>query len=116
MDVDRGYGLNMTKSKNTIRDLVNCLLTQDSKISPHTPPSIVESSGLKVPYDDPLRKVARSIPFEGEASLKNAQQLSKGFLRYDKSTPTAGREALQYLDSFLKSDSDNSYNAGVKTP
>ena len=98
----------MTKSKNTIMELANCLLTKESNISPHIPPCIVENSGLKVPYDDPLRKVASSISFEGEASLKNAQQLAKGFHGNDKSTPTACKDALQQFD--------NSYNAGVKTP
>ena len=106
----------MTKSKNTIRMLADCLLTEESKISPHIPPSIVESSGLKVTYDDPLRKAASSFPFEGEPSLKNAEQLAKGFYGYDKSTPTAGNEALLHFDSCIKSEPDNSYNAGVQTP
>lgn len=62
----------MTTSKSTIRELANCLLTKESNVSRHIPTSLVESSGLKVPYGDPLRKVASSISFEGEASLKNA--------------------------------------------
>ncbi|CAM2881559.1 Uncharacterised protein [Legionella steigerwaltii] len=103
-------------SKNTIRDLVNCLLTKDSKISPHTPSSIAESSGLEVPYHHPLREEAKNIPLEGEPSLKDAQQLAKGFLGYDKCAPTAGKEALQDLDSYIKSAPDNSYNPGVQTP
>jgi hypothetical protein len=107
-----GYDLNMTKS--IIRDLANCLLT-GSDISPHIPPSIVKNSGLKVPYDAPLREVASHMPFEGKASLNNAQQLAKGFDGYDKS-PTACEEALQHFDSCIKPDPDNSYNAGVKTP
>jgi hypothetical protein len=106
----------MTNSKNTIRALANCLLTKELNISQHIPTSIVESSNLKVSYDEPLRKIASSISFEGEASLKNAQQLAKGFYGDVKSTPTANKEALQQFDSCIQSYPDNSYNAGVKTP
>lgn len=109
----KGYGLNMTKS--IIRELANCLLTKEN-ISPHIPPSIVESSGLKVPYDNPLRDVASSISFEGVATLDKTQQLAKGFSKCDENAPTACKEALQHLDLCIKSAPDDSYNAGVKTP
>lgn len=103
-------------TKEIARQLINCMLDPDANISPHIPPSMAESAGIKISYDNSLRKEARSISFEGEASFKHAEQLAQGFSKSDKITPSAGKEALQYFDSYISSSPDNSYNAGVKAP